>query len=86
MIEFVPYTLDQQPVWADAFVADAKNGAFLFQRADQDYHADRLPDYSFLLRRDGEPIGLLPASVTKWFRTAVSCSAARCPMRTWPRR
>jgi hypothetical protein len=60
MIEVVRYTPDQQPIW-DAFAAGSKNGAFLFQRAYQDYHADRFPDHSLLFRRDGRLLALLPA-------------------------
>jgi hypothetical protein len=61
MIEVVKYTKEYQVAW-DSFVSSAKNGAFLFQRAYQEYHADRFTDHSYLLQRDGQLLALFPAS------------------------
>lgn len=60
MIEVITYTSDRLPEW-DSFVMAAKNGAFIFQRAYQDYHADRYPDSSLLFYSNGKLIALLPA-------------------------
>jgi len=43
------YTADQQPQWDD-FVSNSKNGTFLFFRGYMDYHRDRFPDHSLLVR------------------------------------
>ena len=61
MIEIIRYTSAKQLDW-DAFVQGAKNGTFLFQRAYQDYHADRFPDHSYMFLHNGELTALLPAS------------------------
>jgi len=60
VIDVIPYTPKDRTIW-DAHVRRAKNGAFLFERDYMDYHADRFPDNSFLLHRDGKPVALLPA-------------------------
>ena len=55
------YTADQQPQWDD-FVSNSKNGTFLFFRGYMDYHRDRFPDHSLLVR--GGPdrlLAVLPA-------------------------
>jgi Acetyltransferase (GNAT) domain len=48
-------------VW-DATVRRARARHFLFERDYMDYHADRFTDASWLVLRDGEPLGVLPAS------------------------
>jgi hypothetical protein len=56
------YTPEDQAVW-DAFVAQSKNGAFLFKRDYMDYHRDRFPDASLMaLDDDGTIRALLPAT------------------------
>lgn len=56
------YTADQKPVW-DKFIAQSKNGLFLFQRDYMDYHADRFPDYSLLFLNDeGNLLAVMPAT------------------------
>jgi hypothetical protein len=46
----------------DAFVRTSRNGTFLFERGYMDYHRDRFPDYSLLVRDpEGELVGVLPA-------------------------
>ncbi|HEY4085616.1 MAG TPA: hypothetical protein VGM43_06740 [Bryobacteraceae bacterium] len=47
----------------NAFVAASRNGTFLFDRAYMEYHADRFPDHSRLIRNGkGELIAIFPAS------------------------
>lgn len=56
------YTLEDRVAW-DAFVAQSKNGTFLFQRDYMDYHADRFPDASLMAYDDDGAIrALLPAT------------------------
>ncbi len=56
------YAPEDRPTW-DAFVADSKNGTFLFQRGYMDYHADRFPDASLMVSdEDGTLRALLPAT------------------------
>ncbi|HVW07902.1 MAG TPA: hypothetical protein VHC90_04940 [Bryobacteraceae bacterium] len=47
----------------NSFVATSRNGTFLFDRAYMEYHADRFPDHSRLIRNGkGELIAIFPAS------------------------
>lgn len=58
-----PYTPADAGDW-NAFVAGSKNGTFLFDRRYMDYHADRFPDRSLIVRGDdGGILALLPATV-----------------------
>ena len=62
MFEIVRYTPDCKPEW-DAFVADSKNGTFLFIRDYMDYHSDRFDDFSLMVcDADGRLYALLPAN------------------------
>lgn len=62
-IRIVRYTASQKPVW-DKFVADAKNGLFLFHRDYMDYHADRFTDHSLMFfNEDDTLLALMPATV-----------------------
>lgn len=61
MFEIVRYTADKAAEW-NAFVAQSKNGTFLFNRAYMDYHSDRFDDYSLMFYREGLLYGLLPAN------------------------
>jgi len=55
------YSDAAKPEW-DRFVTASKNGHFQFQRAYMDYHRDRFPDFSWIVRDDqGHPVALLPA-------------------------
>lgn len=60
MLSVQPYAPEAQPAW-DAFVRQARNGVFLFERGYLDYHADRFEDASLMLHDDGELVALLPA-------------------------
>jgi hypothetical protein len=49
----------------DAFVRSSRNGTFLFERGYMDYHAERFPDRSLIVRdAEGEMIAILPAHAT----------------------
>ena len=56
------YTPADKTAW-DAFVAQSKNGTFLFHRDYMDYHADRFCDYSLMFYdADDRLYALLPAN------------------------
>ncbi|HXE64390.1 MAG TPA: hypothetical protein VN519_12670 [Bryobacteraceae bacterium] len=47
----------------NSFITASRNGTFLFDRAYMEYHADRFPDHSRLMRNDkGELLAIFPAS------------------------
>lgn len=48
----------------DAFVRSSRNGTFLFERGYMDYHADRFPDHSLVVRHEEEWLAVLPAHAT----------------------
>lgn len=57
------YTADDSARW-NRFVAESRNGTFLFDRRYMDYHADRFEDYSLMLSgTNGELLAILPASI-----------------------
>lgn len=57
------YTASQKPVW-DKFIAQSKNGLFLFYRDYMDYHADRFPDQSLMFFNEDETLlAVMPATV-----------------------
>lgn len=60
MFDIVRYTHDRQDEW-NRFVAQSKNGTFLFDRRYMDYHADRFDDCSLMIYDDGRLYALLPA-------------------------
>ena len=58
-----PYTPAAAAEW-DAFTGASKNGTFLLTRPYMDYHADRYPDRSLIIRHStGRIAALLPATV-----------------------
>ncbi len=61
MFEIIRYTPDRVAEW-NHFVAQSKNGTFLFDRGYMDYHGDRFEDYSLMFYLDGELYALLPAN------------------------
>jgi hypothetical protein len=63
MIQVVQYQAEHKRLW-DEFVAQAKNGVFLFRRDYMDYHADRFTDHSLLFFADEKLVALLPANST----------------------
>lgn len=48
----------------DSFVDMSRNSTFLFRRDYMDYHADRFDDCSWIVRKKGKPIAMLPANIT----------------------
>ena len=60
MFEIVRYTPDKADEW-NQFVAQSKNGTFLFDRGYMDYHSDRFHDHSLMFYRDGRLLAVLPA-------------------------
>lgn len=57
------YTPDDAPAW-NAFVAQSKQGTFLFDRRYMDYHRDRFRDHSLMVYKDSRLYALLPANVS----------------------
>ena len=62
MFEVRRYTLEKADEW-NRFVAQSKNGTFLFYRRFMDYHADRFEDCSLMIYRCGVLYALLPANI-----------------------
>ena len=61
MFKIVRYNAVQADEW-NQFVAQSKNGTFLFDRQYMDYHADRFHDHSLLFYRDEKLYALFPAN------------------------
>lgn len=61
MFEIVRYNREREEEW-NRFVAESKNGTFLFNRGYMDYHSDRFADFSLMFYRDGGLYALLPAN------------------------
>jgi hypothetical protein len=62
MLAIRPYAPSDADAW-DALVACSRNGNMLHRRGYMDYHADRFDDQSLLIERQGEIVGVFPASV-----------------------
>ena len=62
-IETLRYTPADADAW-NRFVAQSRNGTFLFDRAYMDYHSDRFADHSLLFTEHGRLLALLPANVS----------------------
>ncbi len=60
-IKISHYQQKDKAQW-DSFVANSKNGVFLFLRDYMEYHADRYQDNSLQFYRNGQLVGLLPAN------------------------
>ena len=61
MFEIVRYTAARADEW-NQFVAQSKNGTFLFDRSYMDYHSDRFQDHSLMFYTDGRLLAVLPAN------------------------
>lgn len=61
MFEIKRYTAEYADEW-NQFVAQSKNGTFLFDRRYMDYHSDRFADHSLLCYLKGRLYALLPAN------------------------
>lgn len=62
MFQIRRYTTACADEW-NQFVAESKNGTFLFDRRFMDYHADRFEDGSLMVYRRGVLYALLPANI-----------------------
>ena len=60
MFEIRRYTPEHVDEW-NQFVAESKNGVFLFDRRYMDYHSDRFCDHSLMFYLDGRLLAVLPA-------------------------
>ncbi len=63
MFQIRRYTPEYADEW-NQFVAQSKNGTFLFDRRYMDYHADRFNDYSLLFYLGNSLLAVLPAHVS----------------------
>ena len=62
-IKVIRYEPQFKQEW-DNFIANSKNGNFLFNRSYMEYHADRFVDYSLMFFDECERLaGVLPASI-----------------------
>ena len=61
MFEVIRYTAARASEW-NRFVAQSKNGTFLFDRRYMDYHSDRFEDYSMMVYRKGRLFAILPGN------------------------
>lgn len=57
------YTPEDKEKW-DAFVKEARNATFLFERGYMDYHSDRYEDCSWMAFKRSRLMALLPANIT----------------------
>ncbi|MBO4660148.1 MAG: GNAT family N-acetyltransferase [Prevotella sp.] len=63
MFEIIRYTPEHADEW-NRFVAESKNGTFLFNRNYMDYHSDRFEDHSLMFYYDGKLYAIMPANQT----------------------
>ncbi|MBQ7877957.1 MAG: GNAT family N-acetyltransferase [Bacteroidaceae bacterium] len=63
IITIIRYTNESKDLW-DNFVAESRNGTFLFARDYMEYHRDRFCDYSLMFAKNGEITALLPAHIS----------------------
>jgi len=61
MVDVVRYTPERAEEW-NQFVAESKNGTFLFDRRYMDYHSDRFSDFSVMLYENKRLLALFPAN------------------------
>lgn len=61
MFEIKLYTPDRADEW-NQFVAESKNGTFLFDRRYMDYHSDRFHDHSLMFYDEKGLFAVLPAN------------------------
>jgi len=64
MIEIVRYNHERKEKW-NQFVAEAKNGNFLFDRNYMEYHSERFTDHSLLFYRKGNLLAVMPANTSE---------------------
>ena len=61
MVAASRYRAEDREEW-NRFIAESKNGTFLFHRDYMEYHADRFRDHSLLFRDEGRLLAVMPAS------------------------
>ena len=61
IFHIISYTAEHKEEW-NRFVAQAKNGTFLFDRNYMDYHSDRFTDSSLMIYHKERLYALLPAN------------------------
>ncbi len=61
-MDIIRYTSDKKGEW-DAFVREAKNSLFMFERNFMEYHSDRFTDCSFMFYEEEKLMALLPANI-----------------------
>jgi len=59
MFDIIRYTPEKADIW-NQFVAEAKNGTFLFDRNYMDYHSDRFNDHSLMFYEKNRLLAVLP--------------------------
>ena len=62
MFEIRRYSAEKADEW-NQFVAESKNGTFLFDRRYMDYHSDRFVDHSLMFYEGSRLLAVLPAHV-----------------------
>ena len=62
MFDIIRYSPERKSEW-DGFVAQSKNGTFLFFRDYMDYHSDRFADHALMFYAGGRLYALLPANI-----------------------
>ena len=62
MFDIKRYDDSDSAVW-NSFVAQSKQGTFLFDRRYMDYHRNRFADYSLLFYLKGKLYAILPANI-----------------------
>jgi len=62
MFQILPYTPEKADEW-NRFVAQSKNGTFLFDRRYMDYHSHRFVDHSLMFYSDRTLYALMPANI-----------------------
>lgn len=60
MIEINPYKSDKFNIWND-FLANSKNGIFLFHRNYMEYHSHRFTDHSLMFYNNHKLVAIMPA-------------------------
>jgi hypothetical protein len=63
MFDIIRYTPDKADIW-NRFVAEAKNGTFLFDRNYMDYHSDRFNDHSLMFYEKNRLLAVLPGHIS----------------------
>lgn len=60
-MDFIRYNSELESNWNEV-CRTSRNGTFMFNRAYMDYHAARFDDFSLVIKKDQNIVGLLPAN------------------------